>query len=314
MKILKRLIPFIVSAFLMFIIVGLAPWSEVWRILSGLQIATIAILVTLSLSYYLAKAYRFWYMLQIINIKEPLWPVVLVYLSAQPITLLPGGELYRTKALQRYRGVRMSRSVATFTTQGIFEGLGLAAVGLTAAIMLGIGELLAFLLLAVVTVAILGIRRGYLEPISRWINKLPFFNISRQRLKSFSERNQAMFRGTDFIRLAALSLSVELIGVLIALVSVNGLGGDINLLQAALVYIVPVIVAFVSFLPGGFGASEQSAIGLLILMGQGGGLAVAATILLRAFVVGSGLVYSAVAWGLIRLIPNARKLDYSRGA
>jgi uncharacterized protein (TIRG00374 family) len=105
-----------------------------------------------------------------------------------------------------------------------------------------------------------------------------------------------------------------LVGVAICYISVDALGADLTFSQAALVYILPIIVGFISFLPGGFGAAEQASIGLLIVMGVGGALAVAATLLMRAFIVGSGLIYSAVAWVWLRATPGVRKRSYRRHA
>lgn len=256
------------------------------------------------MAYYLLKAWRFWYMLRVIGIQQPLWPVVTIYLSAQPITLLPAGELYRMKALERRRGVPMKSSLPTFTAQGLFEGLGMAVVGFAAALTLHIGRAPALILIALVVVGIIGVRMGYLEPFVRQFNRLPFINLSKQRIRTFSNQNQALFDGRAFSALTAMSLAIELVGVGIALTSVESLGGDLNFFQAALVYIIPVIVGFISFLPGGFGASEQVSIATLIVMDQPNALAVAATILMRAFIVGTGLVYSAVAWTVLRLNPS----------
>ncbi len=305
MKTARKLLPLVVSLILLTIIARLAPWPEVFRALSQLHASTIMILLGLSTAFYATKAIRFWYMLKVLKISQPPDIVGLIYMAAQPVTLLPAGELYRSKAMETYRGVPMAKSVPTFTAQGIFEGIGLAAVAVIATIALGYQRLPALILLVLVAIGVWTIRKGYLAEITRVLNALPFVQISRSKLRRFSERNQELLRGRPFWVIMAMSVAIEIIGVAIAWHSVAGLGGSINLFHAALLYTLPVIVSFLSFLPGGVGASEQSAIGLLLLVGQSGAVAVAATLVMRASITGLGLVFGVLAWLWVKFRPTA---------
>jgi uncharacterized protein (TIRG00374 family) len=306
--IIRKLLPFGVSLILVVMIVRLAPWDEVWRTLQNLQADTVLLLLMLSMLYYLTKIIRFWLMLKILKIKEPLGITAIVYLAAQPISLLPGGELYRAKALQTYRGVPMAKATPTFTAQGLFEGLAIAVAGLLSAIALDIEQVPVVILAVLVAMGIFGIRRGYLEPVLKFLNRhIPFLHVSSTRLRRFSRQNQDLLRSRQLLRLGTLSLATELIGAAIAYVSVVGVGGQIGPLEAVLLYIIPLVVAFVSLLPGGFGASEQSGIGLLLLLGQSGGVAVAATLVMRTAIVIMGLVYGALALAALKLYPQLRR-------
>lgn len=297
---LQKILPIIISGFLILVIVGYAPWAEVGRILSQTQPEVIAGLFGLSLLYYASKVYRYWFMLRTLGIKQPLGAVTLTYLAAQPVTLLPAGELYRSEVLKTYRRVPISQSVPTFTAQGLFEGLGMAALGMLAAILLGIQRVPTLILLVLVIIGVLAIRAGLIDHVARPINALPFIHVSRSRLRGFSNRNKALFSGRAFFVLFGLSLVSELVGASIAYLSIVGLGGSIDLLQATLIYIIPVLVGFISLLPGGLGASEQSAIGLFVLMGVPTALAIAATLVMRTTLMGSGIIYSVIAWPILK--------------
>ncbi len=301
----KKFAPFIVSIILISIIVHLAPWDKVIEAVSHMHPVTILLLLMLSVLYYAGKAIRFWYMLKVLKIIERPDVVSLVYMAAQPVSLLPAGEIFRAKAMETYRGVPMDRTIATFSSQGIFEGLGIGAVALVGAIALGYQRIPAIALLVIVVAGVLAIRRGYLTRLTKIINAIPFVEVSRAKLRKFSERNQLLLKGRPLKVLLSLSFAVELVGVAIAYFSVTGLGGHINIFQAALVYSLPVVVSFLSFLPGGFGASEQSAIGLLLLLHQDNGLAVAATLVMRVTIVLTGVIYGAIAYALVKLKPAA---------
>jgi uncharacterized protein (TIRG00374 family) len=293
---------------LLFIIVRLAPWPDVWKTLKTVQPQTLGLLLVLSLAYYATKVLRFWLMLRILKVDEPLGVTGFVYMAAQPVSLLPGGELYRAKALETYRGIPMSQTTPTFTAQGLFEGLAVALVGLLSAMTLGIQRVPTIILMVVVIIGIIGVRLGYLAPVLKFLNrKLPFLHFNSGRLQRFSRQNQALFRSRQLWRLGGLSIACELIGATIAYVSVIGVGGDISPLQAVLVYVIPLVVSFASFLPGGFGASEQSGIGLLLLLGQSGGVAVAATLLMRITIVAMGVVYGLIAMAVVRTNPGLRR-------
>src|SRR5438270_580202 len=69
----------------------------------------------------------------------------------------------------------------------------------------------------------------------------------------------------------------------------------VNTRAAAFLYIIPVIVGFLSFLPGGVGLSEQSAVGVLLLSDATVAVAVAATLVMRIAIVALGFLYGLLA-------------------
>lgn len=288
---LRRFLPIIISGILIIILIGYAPWSQVLEILADLDATTIALLVGLSLLYYAIKVIRFWYMLRTLGIHQPLRVVTQTYMAAQPVTLLPAGEIYRCRMLERYTGVPMKDSLPTFTSQGLFEGAGMAAVGIVCALSLGQLRFPVITLGVIVVLAGVAIRMGYLHPLLRLIDKLPLVSISHNGSLHFSTGNAKMLKLPYLPIILGMSIIGEILGGLIAYVSVVGLDGHINLATAMLVYIIPMVVGFLSLLPGGLGASEQSAVGLLLIAGTGVALAVAATLLMRVTIVGLGVLY-----------------------
>lgn len=301
MKKFRRFVPVVICVLLLIVLAGYAPWKEVGKALAALHPRTYAYLFVLSITYYAIKAVRFWMMLRTLEIYQPPGVSILSYMVAQPVTLLPAGEIYRCKVLERETGVPMRDSLPTFTMQGLLEGAAMTAVGVIGAMAVGelrlpiIGITIAFIFV------LLGVQRGYMEHFLAFFNKLPYINIGRARLKKFSRGNQAMLSSRTFPALLVISIVIELLGAAIAYVSVVGLGGQLSLFESILTYVIPLILSFVSFIPGGLGVSEQGTIGIILLAGNPLTTAVAATLVIRVALVGSGLTYGVLAMAFASL-------------
>jgi|GEM_PF-2306033 len=295
MKRLRRIAPFIISLILVLVLVSYAPWAKVARILGDFDLSTIFLLLGLSLIYYGLKSYRFWWLLRAMHIHKPLSLVTLSYISAQPVSLLPAGEIYRSNALERYTDVPVKQSLPQFTIQGLLEGIAMGTLALISAWTLGTLRIAAIGLTIVALLSLIGLRKGYFKYFIAVINRLPFLNVTAETVERFNRQHRDVLSRRNLPALYGQSLLIELSGTAIAYVSVVGIGGHINLFQAALLYVIPVIVGFISLLPGGLGISEQSAIGVLVLSDVSVEHAVAATLIMRVTIVGLGVVYGGIA-------------------
>jgi len=291
----RRYLPFVVSVILIIVLVSYAPWSQVSHILADFDLGTILLLVGLSLIYYGLKTIRFWYLLQAMNIQKPFKLVALSYMSAQPVSLLPGGEIYRSHALRRYTGVPIETSLPQFTMQGILEGGAMTSLMVISALALGTLRLVAISLAVFVLVVTIAISRGYISNVTRIANRLPFVNLTERSIQKFSKRHEAVLTWNWLPFLFGISLLIELSGTAIAYAAVVGLDGHINFYQAVLFYAIPIIVGFISLLPGGIGLSEQSAIGVLLLSRISIAHAIASTLIMRVTIVGLGVLYGCMA-------------------
>jgi uncharacterized protein (TIRG00374 family) len=307
-KYLRKGLPFAISIVLILILIEYAPWGKIGETLDNLHWQTIVMLVVLSFLYYGLKILRFWYLLKAIKLRRPFPIVALSYISAQPVSLLPAGEVYRSKALNRYAGVPIKDSISQFSLQGVLEGSAMALLMLVSSLAEGSLRVVAIIVALFMAAIIILIRRGYLFQIGKGLNHLPFLNITNQDLKNFSQSNSEVLTRRWLPKLFGISLITEIVGSAIAYVSVVGIGGHINIFQAALFYIIPVIVGFISFLPGGFGLSEQSAVGVLYLSHVSLAKAVAATLLMRVTIVLLGVLYGLAALLYGQFLLRSRRL------
>jgi uncharacterized protein (TIRG00374 family) len=310
MKVLRRLLPVIISGALIVILIGYAPWPQVGDAISDMRGQTFLVLLVLSLAYFGLKIVRFWVMTRALDIKESLGIVAVSYLAAQPVSLLPAGEIYRARMLQRLTGTSFRQALPTFTMQGLFETTAMVALAAVSTFIIGSHRLPVIIAMAALLLVFIAIRRGYLTAATRLLNALPFFSIEHEQRLAFSRGNEAMLHGLTLWMLLGLSLVTEAVGVLIAYVSVIGLGAHISFYQAVILYVVPVFVGFVSLLPGGLGSSEQSAVGILLLDHTTVTVAVAATLLMRVTLVGTGFIYGLLTQaglGVYQLAISAKR-------
>jgi uncharacterized protein (TIRG00374 family) len=304
-KHIKKYGPILISILLILVLVSYAPWSKVGNIFSRFHPITIIILVALSLIYYFLKSLRFWYLMEAIGINKPFPLVTLSYISAQPVSLLPAGEIYRSRQLQRYAGVPLKKSLPQFAIQGILEGAGMATLMIISALAIGKLRVAALALAVIVIFLTVAISRGYIVNAGHLLNHLPFLNINERSIKSFSERHKTVLTWHWMPFLYALSLLIEIAGSAIAYTAAVGLGAHINIYQAALFYIIPVIIGFISLLPGGIGLSEQGAVGVLLLSKVSVAQAVASTLIMRSTIVGLGVLYGCIALFIGRFTKHA---------
>ena len=306
-KFVRHYLPFLVGAAFLIVLISYAPWTKVGHILADLDVGTVLLLIGLSLVYYCLKTIRFWYIIQAIGIHRPFKLVAISYLGAQPVSLLPAGEIFRSKELKRNADVPLEVSLPQFTLQGLFEGSAMALLMVISALALNTLRFVAIGLAVAVLLATIGISRGYVKNAIRLANRLPFVNLTEKSIRKFSKRHEKVLTWHWLPFLYGFSILIELVGTAIAYVAVKGLGGDINFYEAVLFYSIPIIAGFVSFIPGGLGVSEQSAVGVLLLSNISVAAAVSSTIVMRFTIEVLGVVYGLLALGVSReLFPKTK--------
>jgi uncharacterized membrane protein YbhN (UPF0104 family) len=171
----------------------------------------------------------------------------------------------------------------------------MATLLMVSAIALGTLRIPALVLFVILLIVLLLIRAGYLAKAGNALNHLPFVDITEKTIEQFSRKNRDALSREWFPLLFGLSLLIEMVGTAVAFISVVGIEGHISIFQAAFLYVVPVIIGFISFLPGGIGLSEQGAVGVLLLSKVSLAESVAATLIMRVTIVGLGVLYGLIA-------------------
>jgi uncharacterized protein (TIRG00374 family) len=287
----RKYASYVISVILVAILLSYVPLSEIRQAFSNFNPHYVLVLLVLSVGYYGLKTVRFWFLLQAIGIVKSYKLVALSYMSAQPVSLLPGGEIYRSHSLRKYTGVPVKDSLAQFTMQGFLEGAAMASLAVISALALHTLRVPMLILAGLILMVTIAIGRGYIKNAGALVNKIPYINVAAETYEHLDERQKAVVSLHWLPLLYGLSILIEVCGASIAYIAVLGIGAHIDSYQAVLLYVIPVIAGFASFLPGGLGVSEQSAVGVLLLSHINVADAIAATIIMRTTIVGLGVLY-----------------------
>lgn len=298
---LKSYLPLALGLVIVLVLTVLAPWKDILPLLRRVDPWAYAGFILLSLIYYVAKAVRFWYMLRVLDLRPPLRPTLISYFTAQPVSLIPAGELYRTVMLKRYTGTSIRAAAPTVTMQGLIEAVVLVIFALIGALFLDHDRLLVLLAAAGVALVVVALQRGWLIGRHNLVNKLPLVNISPERYDQYFHDHRQLLTGRPFIRLLLMSFVPVLCGIGILWLAASQVGARLNPAQAGIAYTLPVILSGLSFLPAGLGASEGGMLGILKLLNVSLAAAFAITLLSRVFTLGAGLVYGLMAMIFARL-------------
>ncbi|HTK39661.1 MAG TPA: lysylphosphatidylglycerol synthase transmembrane domain-containing protein [Patescibacteria group bacterium] len=282
------------------------PWHDVLPYFTKLGLVDYATLLILAAAFYLVRIGRYGYILRSLGEKNLSYrEVAQAYMIGQPISLIPGGEFYRSVLLKRHANVSMKNGVPTVFMQSLTEGAGLVVLALIGALALK-----RYVLLVTIVAVVYGVIMAliYLHNTGRHahklINHVPFVSISLAKLRTFMNKNQKALSGKNFLVLMLTSVASTLILVVALLELTHTLGISLNFMQAMIAISVPMIIQYASFLPGGIGANEQGSVGILVLLHVSFGAAVALTLLLRVI-----SLWFGVLLGLIVLLATKEYRD-----
>lgn len=255
-------------------------------------VAPVVVMVTAS--WFVLQGVRWHHLLRVAGSGLRLADSVLLSVAGQTITaLLPLGDLTRAVFASEAAGLEFGAAAATVTVQELTFTLflvllatpGMIALhlgtGIVAAVIAGVLAIFAILtvppLFATVrgTAALLPLPRRLLAQIDE---------LRRETVRLLRRRDTAAWSLLDLARAAT--------GATVLWLIVQGLDpGGLTWWKAAFVVAVAYVGGAVSFLPGGTGANDASAVGLLVLLGMDAGTAVAAALLQR-------VVFTGLATGL----------------
>jgi glycosyltransferase 2 family protein len=307
-KKLVRYLPLGLGLAILAVLVPLVPWPKVLPYLARLSPGALAVLVGCSALYYAGRILRYWLMLRLLGAPADFGRVALACLVAQPVAVLPGGELYRSAMLKRYANVSLRQGVPSVFAQSLAENVGLLAIALVGVVVLQRYGAVLLGLAAVFGAIWAYIRWQNSHTSHRLVNKLPWVEVEYGQIKSFLVKNKALLTGRNLWLLVAAALVSTLAGVAMVWIAAGALGAPLNGLQAAIAYALPVMLEAVSFLPGGFGVHEQGSVGVLAFFGVGLPAAVAITIIVRLFTLGAGFGYGFAAM-LVARLARVRRYD-----
>lgn len=283
-----------------------AGWREVAAELARLSPALIAALLALSLVNYLLRGLRWRMLARPAGLELPLGRALLYYTAGFALTATPGkvGELIRLWLMRRHHGHAFERSLGLVLLDRLSDALPmLLLVLLGAGAGAGHGPAMALLGLLVVAPGLLVLRPRPLEAALALLWRASG-RAGRLLVRARRALRATAALATPRLLLAACALGLigwaaEVLGLHLLL---DALGRPIGLPAAAFVFGFAMLVGALPLFPGGMGGTEATMIGLLLALGTGPEVAVAATGVCRLATLGfaTALGLAALPWAVGR--------------
>jgi uncharacterized protein (TIRG00374 family) len=291
-----KYLPLAVGILILAVAAVFVPWHEVVPYLGRLSWTSYALMLVLGTAYYVSRIVRYRYMLRVLGTKASLWSTVMAYFVAQPISLLPGGEAYRTITLRDHSNVPLSKGISVVFIQSFTENVGLVLLALISATILKQQTIIILGLMAIYLMVLVLIRTRRIAEKSRTlINRLPFVNVARSKFHSFIHKNNQLLRGKSLIVLFGSSFVSTLIAATVLYIVANDMDITLSYTQAVIAFTLPAVLQNVTFLPGGIGVNEQGSVGILLVLGATLPAAVALTLIMRFVTLGLGIILGLLA-------------------
>lgn len=280
------------------------PWREVLLYFSRLGASSYLSIFLLGAAHYMARIFRYHYMLGVLNAPQSLRQTTLAYFIAQPISLLPAGEMYRIFTLKEHLNVPTTKGASVVFIQSFTENLSLVVLALLSAVYLNQNVLivLGVVLLYIVVLVFVRSRRAA-DKSRRLVNKVPFINLAKSKLLPVINKNKTLLSGKSLIVLFLSGFVSSLLAIVILFIVANDLQVELNFTESTIVYALPTVLQNLSFLPGGIGINEQGTVGILVIFGSSLPAAVALTLIMRFVTLVLGVII-----GLFSLLVT-KKID-----
>lgn len=277
------------------------PWDEVLPYFSRLSTTSYAATIVLGVAYYFARIIRYHYMLGVLDAPRSFKQTIIAYFVAQPISLLPAGEMYRIVALKEHVNVPTSKGASIVFIQSLTESIALVTLALLGALYLNQNALVILGLLLLYGVIFVGIRsRRTADKSHRLLNRFPFITLARPRFLSFVKKNKTLLSGQSLIALFASGFLSSLFAIVLLFIIANDLDIPLNLTEATIAFTLPTVLQNVTFLPGGIGVNEQGMVGILVFLGSTLPAAVALTLIMRFVTLVLGVILGLFSFLIIK--------------
>jgi glycosyltransferase 2 family protein len=263
----------------------------------------LTLVLTLSLVYYLLKAIRWQYLLQVMGVQINWRRSLLIYFSGQWFAFTPAGELVRAYLLTGY-GFSFSYGSAAVAVQVIFDFLSLAIIGSLAMFAPQPGadaakyqQLAPVVLPFTLGLAIFVLVFAYWPMLRQRIGgQPPIGKVNHEgHWHGFFQHSRLLLAPGPLLVGLALGLVTVLVGAATLYVVCSGYNIEQSFGQASYVYSLSQLVGGLSMLPHGLGAIEGSSVALFGYAGVDTAHAASAIVLFRLATVGWSILLGGLS-------------------
>ncbi len=295
----RGLIITILLAMIAFTTVGM--WGDILKAgptLKGFAWYLIPVIALFGFSNDLIKFFRWHIYLKHMGIHITAKKSLAIFISGLSMSATPGkvGFLIKSQMLKAISGRTLISSSPIIIAELYMDFIVLSVISLLGIGFLGNGVWVALILCGI---PLLGLIKGVPEIAIGLVSKIPLFSQRTSDLRKALDDMFALFGkkviiGSFFITLIAwVSEGIALVIIL------KGLGYDMGIVEATIIFGFSTLIGVLSLLPGGLVVTDASLMGLIIHAGVPGTPAALAAIMARIFT-----LWLAVLIGSIFLIIN----------
>ncbi|MFA6105800.1 MAG: lysylphosphatidylglycerol synthase transmembrane domain-containing protein [Patescibacteria group bacterium] len=289
-------------------------WQEAYGSIKILNFGTIAIFVGCVLAVGVIKAYRFYIILKSVGLKTSLWKTIIVFISSQAFTPLPGGEVVRIILFKNKLHLETTRVIAPVYLQAFFELwtatvlalLTILFIKTSFGIWFGIGLSLMLIVISVFILIPGKLQNLLLFLKSKglkyfWVNKLvEILKVNEE----FISKTSGSVRWRLWSIVIGLGLASHITGGFLVWYIAKVQGVNITIVQSIFTAVAAVLIQIIlSFIPGGLGVTEGGLIGILTTFGIPWNKSVIITLLYRILTL-PVLIIISLLFLLFLYIPN----------
>lgn len=278
--------------------------------LAGTLPAPYLLLLALRLALMLlAEVFLYNCYLRHMNVRIPFSAAFSIFMTGFFAGIMPGrvGELIRYYLLQRRFGIPMAKTLPIHVFFTLNAGVAAVLTALPALYLVYPRKEVVIGALALLFIVLFALRtRVFRRAVLALAKHVPFVKNHLNKLEQFIESAHHLTRPSVFIWALPLSLVYILAMAAVCPILIAGFGLPQNILLSLAAYCVAAIAGALTLLPGGVGAFELGAAGLLTQINIGGDHAVSIAILSSALTMWPGLAVGFVCFLLNRryLLPE----------
>lgn len=226
------------------------------------------------------------YLLRAIDIRVPLRPSFVIFVSGLTMTISPAkmGEVLKSFMLREHVEVPVSRSAPVVLAERATDVIGVIILGGAGTLAYGFGRevLAATLVMVVLFISLVQYRRLCLKLLG-FAERLPLVRRVAVHLEEFYEASYVLLKARRLVPAVALSTAGWFCECVAAWLCLRGLGleVDLSLWLVTFIFVIASLAGALAMIPGGLGVAEGSMAGMLMTSGVAAGPAVAGTLIIR---------------------------------
>lgn len=287
--------------------VAFAFLADMQKVLSAgksFPLIVIPAVLALATCNYIIRLIRWNYYLRALDISLGAKESAIVFSAGLAMSITPGkfGELLKAQYVKNINGTTRRRTGTAILAERMTDLIGVLILASFGVFQLRYGELIFFVCLGLILIALAVIASRRLSlALLNIAAKVPLVGRVAHKLEEAYENTARLLRPIPLITstaLATLAWGCECAGFYLVINSLPGLEVEIH--HAVFIYAFATIVGAVTMLPGGLGTTEGTMTGLLLLLNVPVAKAVTATLITRLCTLWYAVVLGMAVTGIWR--------------